>query len=76
MPFRRRIEPEVTLDKCEVIAKTEKAVLIEWKAHGEVFNAWVPRSVCTDGQTLQPGDTDIIVQEWFAEKEGLPYREE
>lgn len=32
---------------------------------------WVPRSVCLDGDALAVGDDDLIVADWWLEKEGL-----
>jgi hypothetical protein len=59
----------ITLDKVEgIIAATQKAVLVRFKNQEET---WIPRSVCDDGSELEIGDTDIVVQTWFAEKEGL-----
>lgn len=34
---------------------------------------WVPRSLCEDGETLEEGDTDIVVAQWKADQEGLDY---
>jgi hypothetical protein len=59
----------VTLDNVdEVIATTQKAVLVRF-THGQ--ETWIPRSLCEDSDDLCKGDTDIVVQEWFARKEGL-----
>jgi hypothetical protein len=52
----------------EVIATTEKAVLVSFSNFRET---WIPRSLCDNGECLEKGDTDIVVQEWFAKKEGL-----
>lgn len=32
---------------------------------------WIPRAVCVDGDTLDEGDTDVIVGAWFVKKEGI-----
>lgn len=61
-----------TLDGCEVIAVTEKAVQVATDPHAENFQ-WIPRSVCENGDELEEGDTDICVERWFADKEDLPY---
>jgi hypothetical protein len=59
----------VTLsDVDEVIATTQKAVLVHF-THGQ--ETWIPRSVCDGGDDLAKGDTDIVVQGWFANQEGL-----
>ena len=34
---------------------------------------WIPRSLCDDGENLEEGDTDIVVDRWKAEQEGLDY---
>lgn len=52
----------------EVIRTTERAVLVRCPDKREV---WVPRSVCLDGDMIEEGDTDLEVETWFAEKEGL-----
>ena len=51
-----------------VVKTSEKAVLL---TIGNGVEVWVPRSVCVDGDTIDKGDTDLVVQSWFAEKEGL-----
>ena len=59
----------VTLSDVDaIIATTEKAVLVAFKDGCET---WVPRSVCDDGDDLAKGDTDIVVELWFAKREGL-----
>lgn len=47
---------------------TDKAVLIVVEDGSE---HWVPRSVCLDGDALDVGDDDLIVADWWLEKEGL-----
>lgn len=51
----------------EITKATAKAVLvvIEGGEH------WIPRSVCLDGDALDVGDDDLIVADWWLEKEGL-----
>lgn len=51
----------------EITKATGKAVLvvIEGDEH------WIPRSVCLDGDALETGDEDLIVADWWLEKEGL-----
>jgi hypothetical protein len=59
----------VTLDGVDQVIRTSgKAVLVRFDDLREV---WIPRSVREDGADLGEGDTDIVVAEWFAEKEGL-----
>jgi len=62
----------ISLSGVTVTNVTEKAVLIEWKEKDEMFEAWVPRSVCHAGAFLDKGDTDVSVAGWFVEQEGLP----
>lgn len=52
----------------EVIKVTDGAVLFVTDDDREV---WVPRSVCLDGDEAEEGDTDLIVADWWLEKEGL-----
>lgn len=52
----------------EVIKATPAAVLFRDETGRE---CWLPRSVCLDGDAVDEGDTDLVVAEWFAAKEGL-----
>ena len=75
--------PLVTLENYIVTAETRLAVGVvktqrnaagvfeKLASHGDA--QWIPRSVCDGGSILEVGDTDIVVQEWFADKEGLDY---
>jgi hypothetical protein len=56
-----------TTISAEITRATDKAVLVE--IDGEQH--WIPRSVCLEGDMLDVGDTDIIVADWWLEKEGL-----
>lgn len=56
-----------TTINAEITKATDKAVLIS--VDGE--DHWVPRSVCLDGDALAVGDDDLIVADWWLEKEGL-----
>ena len=59
----------VTLSNVDAfIATTEKAVLVRFTNGQET---WIPRSVCDSGDDLAKGDTDIVVELWFAKREGL-----
>lgn len=59
----------ITIDGVDqIIAATNRAVLVRLENLKEV---WIPRSLCDNGRDLEVGDTDICVEEWFAEKEGL-----
>lgn len=52
---------------CEVKRATDRAVLIVYEGN----EYWVPRSVCLDGDAATVGDDDLIVADWWLEKEGL-----
>lgn len=52
----------------EVKKTTASAVLFEMSGGTEF---WVPRSVCLDGDAADEGDTDLIVADWWLEKEGI-----
>jgi len=56
-----------TTIEAEIIRATDRAVLIVY----EDAEVWVPRSVCLEGDSLSVGDTDLIVADWWLEKEGL-----
>lgn len=55
-----------TID-AEITRATGKAVLVT--IDGDEH--WIPRSVCLDGDALDVGDADLIVADWWLEKEGL-----
>ena len=58
-----------TLDKVDrIIRVSEKAVLVRFIDLREI---WIPRSVCENGADLDEGDTDLVVADWFINKEGL-----
>lgn len=58
-----------TLDKVDrVIRTTARAVLVRFEDLTEV---WIPRSVCEAGSELSEGDTDVVVADWYIEREGL-----
>lgn len=58
-----------TLDDVDAIVRTTaKAVLVRFTDGRET---WIPRSACEGGDDLEEGDTDIVVANWFIEKEGL-----
>lgn len=57
---------QTTLDGL-VMKTTEGAVL--WQpSRGDEF--WIPRKVCIQGEEIEDGDEDIIVANWWLEKEG------
>lgn len=61
------------LDGCEVIDKTDKAVLVAWENNsGNTETKWIPRSLCEDGDTLDEGDKDLSVALWFVYGHDLP----
>lgn len=58
----------IDLGDAEVIAVTDRAVLVE--LDGE--ERWFPRAVLRDGDDAGRGDTITLeVESWFASKEGL-----
>lgn len=52
----------------EVKKTTGSAILFALDNGTEV---WIPRSVCIDGDTADEGDTDLIVAEWWLDKNGV-----
>lgn len=64
--MKRRGFGQTTIE-AEIIRATDAAVLIDLGDR----EVWVPRSVCLEGDMLDVGDTDLIVADWFIEKEGL-----
>ena len=56
-----------TTIEAEITRATDAAVLVELDDR----EVWIPRSVCLEGDALDVGDTDLIVADWFLEKEGL-----
>ena len=73
----------VTLDGYVVVAQTVLAIGVVKTVKSTAaspplpspsdVSAWIPRSVCDDGEVVGVGDTDLSVREWFADKEGLDY---
>jgi hypothetical protein len=60
---------DVTLsDVDHVIKTTPMAILVRFNNMSEV---WMPRSVVECGEDIQVGETDVVVRDWFAEREGL-----
>jgi len=63
------------LGRVEVIRESDKAILV---GHGEHLDdpVWIPKSVIHDDSEVWDGSTDgcgpgdLIVETWFAEKEG------
>ncbi len=62
----------VSLGKAQVISATDRAFKVLTKDHGHL---WIPKSVIhDDSEVFDNGDNsqgDLVVMEWFAEKEGL-----
>lgn len=52
----------------EVTKTSRSAVLFVMDDGTEL---WVPRSVCLDGDSLDEGDTDLVVADWWLEKNGV-----
>lgn len=57
-----------TTVKGEVKRTTRLAVLFKPEDGDEL---WVPRSVCLDGDEIEDGDTDLVIADWFIDREGL-----
>lgn len=57
---------QTTLDGL-VLKTTDEAIL--WQpVDDEEF--WIPRKVCLQGDEIDDGDEDIIVADWWLDKEG------
>lgn len=59
--------------KVKVLRRTERAVLVEMEDGDE---RWIPFSVIHDNSEIYEGDEsggegELVVKEWFAEKEGI-----
>lgn len=52
----------------EVVRTTSSAILFK-RDDGTEF--WVPRRCCLQGEDIDAGDTDLVVADWWLEKEGL-----
>lgn len=52
----------------EVTKTTDSAVLFVLADDTEL---WVPRSVCIEGDAIDEGDTDLIIADWWLEKQGI-----
>lgn len=64
----------VTLDGYVVRNVTEKAVRVVKAGGGQgVDEAWIPKSLIQDGDTLLIGDTDIVLPLWKAGELNLDY---
>lgn len=69
MPYRRNDDSGEFLPiDGEVRHATQKAVLVVIDGEDD---RWIPKSLCEGGDDLAVGDTDIRVQRWGAEQEGL-----
>lgn len=53
----------------EVLKATDGAVLFVVDGTGREF--WVPRRVCLDGDSLEEGDTDICIADWWLKQQGV-----
>jgi hypothetical protein len=52
----------------EITRVSAKAILFEPSEGGDAF--WIPRAVCQDGDGLDEGDGDLVVEKWWLRKEG------
>lgn len=63
----------VNLGPCKVITATEKAIKVQLKS--EDVPRWIPKSQVHDNSEVyddkENATGDLIVTQWFAEKEGL-----
>lgn len=61
--------------KCEVVGATAKALKVRIPEGKRVREVWVPRSVIDDASEVFDADENavgtLIVEDWWAEKEGL-----
>lgn len=65
---------KATLEGYIIRRTTEKAIGLVKEGAGYMADlVWVPRSCCTDGETLEVGDTDIECLLYIAEDKGLDY---
>lgn len=60
----------ISLGYAECIAETEKAIKVQ-REDGSEF--WIPKSVVHDNSEVYADghDGDLVVAEWFAQKQGL-----
>jgi len=65
------LEP-ARLGKARPVRETAKALLVYLESDGEEH--WIPKSVIHDDSevySMKAGDGELIVEGWWAEKEGL-----
>lgn len=48
---------------------TDRAVLFSFKNYGELVEKWIPKSVIDEGDDVSVGDEEVLVAEWFCDKE-------
>ena len=64
----------VTLEGYIVRRTTERAIALVKEGSGFMADLiWLPRGWCRDGDTLEEGDTDLIVFQDRADEKGLGY---
>lgn len=63
-----RNETPYDLDGSLVLRRTKLAALVRLDDLREV---WIPLSVIIDGEDVSVGDTDIVIQSWWAEQEDI-----
>lgn len=61
----------ITIPDVSAVHETEKALLVE--IEGDQY--WVPKSqISDDSEVFEDGNEgDLVVSEWFADKNDLPY---
>lgn len=65
-------DTKVSLGQAKIIATTDKAIRVELDATNTL---WVPESVIHDDSEVFKGcdgTGDLVVEAWWAEKQGLP----
>ena len=64
-------EPPVSIDDCECIRATERAILCSIGDTGKEL--WIPQSLVQDeSEVYRHGDTGtLVIPAWFARKNGL-----
>ena len=51
-----------------LIEKTTDGAVLFLPSTGKEF--WIPRKVCLDGDSLDEGDEDVVVADWWLKQEG------
>jgi hypothetical protein len=62
-----------TLNGYLIVGKTDKAVAIRKVGNHNADWIWLPRGWCQDGDSLDVGDTDLVVYENRADEKDLDW---